>query len=742
MVALGAYGRRELTPRTEAELVFLHPEQTDLAMSSVTEAVCYPLWERGVRIEPTVRTPAECAALARRSWSAAATFLDARLVSGHAALFDDFVRQVTQPWRRDQERLRHRARAETQRRHATHASAATSLAPDLVAGRGGLLDVQALRWLEAPYDERLGAALDFLLRSLSAAEDLAGQTPHRLSARLQERLAGVLGLDDGFLDELYRHTRWVAFNLDSVLAPDRDDRPLGPGLALRRGELIAERPPPLRRAPSLGLRVANLVGLAPPDSALLAWACEPGPPILWDAATLDQFWRLLRAADWRAWDFLDVSHLLLRYVPELRGIWRQRSPSAVGDLALDAHSFQSLRRLHEWTESGDPLAGHAWRPLRQHDLLYLAVLLHELDPSAAAEVAQRLGLAEDAADNLSFVVGNHGLLGETATRRDLHDEDLLLELATRIGTPQRLSLLLMVAAAHDMACVPSAWTPWKADLMRELFGRLESVLRQSGEFSIRRTRSVDQHRERIVAELQRRKMDALVPLVGRLPRRYVLTRTPAFVARHLGLLDDRPLADGEVRLRAHLRRQTGLWDVLIVARDRPGLLATMAGVLALRGASVLAADAATCADGLVLDVFTVSGGSGIALDAGLWPGVAADVQAALDGRVPLHDLLGARRLQPHQAEAIHVSIDNAASQFFSLVEVRAPDQVGLLFRIADALHEVGLDIHHARIATYPEGALDVFYVWDLSGEKLGEAAAAEAATAVTARLRGHASETA
>jgi [protein-PII] uridylyltransferase len=104
--------------------------------------------------------------------------------------------------------------------------------------------------------------------------------------------------------------------------------------------------------------------------------------------------------------------------------------------------------------------------------------------------------------------------------------------------------------------------------------------------------------------------------------------------------------------------------------------------------------------------------------------------------VPLRDLLGARPLPPEEAAAIHVTVDNAASQFFSVVEVRAPDQVGLLYRIADGLHELGLDIHQARIATHPDGALDVFYVWDLSGEKLDEPTAARTARDLTLRLSG------
>jgi len=249
----------------------------------------------------------ECAADARRSWSAATSFLDARFVAGNVSVFDDFVRQFAQPWRRDRGRLSHRLRIDAQDRHATHASAAASAVPDLMAGRGGLLDLHALRWLEPEQNERLIGALDFLLGALSAVEELVGHVPQGLTTRLQERLANALGsagTRQDFLTDLYRHARWVAFSLDGALAPTRDDRQLGASLALRRGELVAERLPPIERAPSLGLRAANLVGLAPPGAELLAWATAHGPPIRWDETTLDQFWLLLRAADWRAWDFL------------------------------------------------------------------------------------------------------------------------------------------------------------------------------------------------------------------------------------------------------------------------------------------------------------------------------------------------------------------------------------------------------------------------------------------------------
>ena len=726
LVALGAYGRCELTPHGDAELLVLHEGQLTLAW--VTEAVCSPLWEQAVRVEPSLRTVAECAADVRRSFSATSRLLDARFISGEKYLCDELERQVIQPWRRDRERLRHRLRVDTERRHSTHASAASSLVADLVAGRGGLLDVAALRWLEQSISERSAQALDFLLEALAVAEDVEGHILRHLSGRLQDRLSQQRGRP--VLEELYQHTRWVAFSLDNALAPQRDDRQLGPVLAMRSGQLVADRIPPVERAPDLALRVANLVGLAPPSADLLAWASAPGGPIQWDAASLDQLWLLLRAADWRAWEFLDVTGLLVRLLPEFQAVWRKAAPPGTGDLALDSHSFLALRQLHDWTEKSDALADRAWRSLRHRDWLYLAVLLHELGPEAASRTAIHIGLPDEAVAGITFAVANFRLVADTAARRDLNDEDLLLELATRMRTHQRVSSTFLVAVAHELACGPTTWTPWKADLLRQLFARLDLAVRRSGDVGVRRTRSLEHRRERIERELHKRDMQDLLPLVARLPRRYVLTRTPMFVARHLALLEGAPLGDGDVRLQAHRHRQPGVWEMLVVARDRPGLLAIVAGVMALRGASVLGADAATCSDGLVLDVFTVQ------LQAQQWPDVGADLRAALRGEIPLHDLLGPRRLEPGEADAIHVAVDNAASQFFNVVEVRAPDQVGLLYRIASALHDLGLDIHHARIATHPEGALDVFYVRDLTGEKLSDASAEAAAARLTALLRG------
>src|SRR5262249_19660274 len=155
------------------------------------------------------------------------------------------------------------------------------------------------------------------------------------------------------------------------------------------------------------LRIANLAGLAPPSPELLEWACLPGPPLEWQQSSLDQLWLMLRAADWRAWDFLDVTGLLLRYVPELESIWRNRGTAAIGALAVEVRSLPALRRLHEAGEGEDLLVRRAWRAARHRDPVYLAVLLHELSPESATAAARRIGLSDPLTDALGLAVGTY-----------------------------------------------------------------------------------------------------------------------------------------------------------------------------------------------------------------------------------------------------------------------------------------------------------------------------------------------
>jgi [protein-PII] uridylyltransferase len=463
----------------------------------------------------------------------------------------------------------------------------------------------------------------------------------------------------------------------------------------------------------------------------LAWASTPGGALAWDEPTLDAFYLLLRAADPRSWEFLDISGLLVRYLPEWAVVYR-RPPGPGGDLALDSHTFEVLRRLHEWSASGEAASQRVWPRLRHRDWLYVAAFLHELSPDGARSACERIGLPAEGCATVTFVIEHFRELTQVATQRDLHDEELVLDLAGTIGTLQRLDHLYALAIAEDQGLGGASWTPWKAQLLNDLFARLEHLLEHPAESGVRQRRSLDHLRQQAADELRAIGCNELISMVPHLPHRFLLARPPSAVARHLALAgQDLPAADA-VQIQATPHRSSAVWELEVVARDRPGLLATIAGVLSLRGITVLSADAATCSNGLVLDVFTVASAYGQPLDAGIWPKVRADLEAGLKERLPLRDLLAHRTSD--EPSGATVRVDNTASQFYSLVEVRAPDRVGLLYRIALGLSELGVDIHHAKIATQPSGVIDTFYVWKATGGKLEEGIASIVACELERRL--------
>jgi len=237
--------------------------------------------------------------------------------------------------------------------------------------------------------------------------------------------------------------------------------------------------------------------------------------------------------------------------------------------ALDTHSFLALRRLHEWLDHDDPFAKRLWGTLRHRDWVYLAVLLHETNPASAGAIARRCGLADDAVATVEALVADYHLLADVASQRDLHDEDLLLDIGARIGTGQRLRMLFLVSIAHALAAGGDAWSPWRAALLRRCSAC--STARCAPRPSS--ARAANDRLSNIANESRAHWRTAIsigfVPTVARLPRRYLLTRSSAFITRHLALAAGEPLLDGEVRLRAEKHRRAAEWDLLVVARDRP-----------------------------------------------------------------------------------------------------------------------------------------------------------------------------
>ncbi|HVX21591.1 MAG TPA: [protein-PII] uridylyltransferase [Acidimicrobiales bacterium] len=732
LVAVGGYGRGELCPFSDLDVVLVHEGRGDV--KQVADAIWYPVWDEGVHLDHSVRRPAEVLEAAAGDLRVALGLLDGRRVWGEPKVAEPLLAKARELWgsRLGATWLPALAQQMEERRRR-YGDLAFLLEPDLKDSHGGLRDVNVLQAVAA-YAPLLADYVD--LESLAPAAELltevrvelhrgAGREQDRLLLQDQDHIAGVLGYPDAdalmaAVAEAGRAIAWVsedAWRRQRLWQPE-SRRPRGrrgrrtadggggvaggvagggagggaaaategevePGVAVVAGEVALTPAAAVAGDPSLPLRLAAVAAernLPIARGALHRLADKmPAPPDPWPPEARQALVRVLLAGRPAvdALEALDHEGLWVRLLPEWAGVRNKPQRNAY-------HRFTVDRHLLEAAANAAALADRVERP----DLLVLGALLHDIGkgyPGDHIEVgmdlvrtmAGRMGFAPADVDTLVSLVRLHLLVPDTATRRDLDDPTTIETVAETVGDLTTIRLLGALTEADSLATGPSAWGSWKAGLVADLVDRV------SGYFDGGTAAAAAGGGW--VREVHRNLMEE-VRATG---RPAVLLEPP---------------------------------EVVVAAPDRPGLLAAVAGVLALHGLDVRSADV-TSDDGVAAEVFTVE------VPRGAWPDSARlreDLEAVLSDRLALTDRLEAKARayadgkRPSAARPVvpRVWVDNEASATSTVVEVRAANEVGLLNRVTRALFDCGLDVVSARVSTLGEAVVDAFYVRDESGGKV------------------------
>ncbi|MGH7357982.1 MAG: ACT domain-containing protein, partial [Candidatus Rokuibacteriota bacterium] len=362
------------------------------------------------------------------------------------------------------------------------------------------------------------------------------------------------------------------------------------------------------------------------------------------------------------------------------------------------------------------------------ELLMLGILLHDIGKALghghAAKgvplikaVTRRLNLDADDAAAVEFLVEHHLLLSHLAERRDIDDPKTVEQLAAAARFPAWLTMLYLLTCADIRAVGAGVWNAWRGALLRGLYVRTRTRLAGRAPKAPRRAvvaqRIVQALADAAYTEAAGRHLQAMSD-------RYVRTTSPQRMAAHLRLID-RLREEAAVTEVFHFP-DLGASDFVVVTRDTPGLFAVIAGTLAAHGINILSAQIETRADEVAVDTFHVNDPSGDAIvDESRWESVTRDLRRALAGECAVETLLAARRprlVRPSTPGPARVTVDDSLSDTHTVVEVKAPDRVGLLYRVTRALAAEGLDIATAKIATDQDHALDTFYVTDRAGRRL------------------------
>jgi [protein-PII] uridylyltransferase len=700
LVAVGGYGRREPAAGSDLDLLLLHRE--GVSVTSLADLLWYPIWDAGVGLDHSVRTVEQAIAVARSDLKVALGLLDARHIAGDEALTGEIHQLMYAMWRRDAGKrlpeLVEAVRGRTER----SGELAFLLEPDLKESRGGARDVHAMTaiaaaWVADAPDERIRAAYTWLLDVRGELHRRSSRGSDRLVQQEQAPIAAALGVRDA--DELMRKVydagRTIAYGtdvscrrVDISTRPARrwtrkapvTRRPLADGVVAQDAEIHLARDADPAADPVLVLRVAAAAAQADlPISShtLRRLASEAAPlPDPWPKSARDAFVATLGAGRPAigVLEALDQAGLLVRLIPEWAAVRCKPQHNPVHRFTVDRHLIEAAAEAAAYT-----------RRVARPDLLLLGAFFHDIGKGSVGDhtdagvaivpgVALRLGLSRSDADILTALVRHHLLLPDTATRRDLSDPATIEAVATAVGDRGTLELLHALTEADAAATGPAAWGEWKERLVAELVARTAAVL-AGEEIADDETLDADQ----------------------------------------LSLAQRGELAVTMIGSR-----------VTIVAPDRPGLLWRWAGVLALHRLQIHSAVAATvmseAGNPMAVTVCEVAPRFGSLPDLDV---LRPDVRRAYDDGIPLAARLAERERAYSAGPAAAVVPPrvlwvDAASRTATVVEVRAHDVDGLLYRLTRVLSDAGLDVRNARIHTMGAEAVDTFYLLDNDGHPLND----------------------
>jgi [protein-PII] uridylyltransferase len=756
LVALGGYGRSRLSPGSDLDLLIAHDGADLDRVAELVDAILYPLWDAGFRVGHGVRTPSESVALARERLDARTAMLDGRLLAGDGGPWDATAAAVLGEVRADPDAFANELRADALDRVQRAGATSSRIEPDLKQGGGGLRDIQMLGWLAAAVGRTLedagllrnaeraavDAADEFLERVRGALHLETGRDADRLVLEQQPAIAEALGFvdepgliaPDGLMRQVFEHARAVEHAWRNVFGRRSASgaRAGGP----RDRAAIDTTPEGILRA--FARRATEHGDALLPVDVLDEIAAADVPAVVeWTAPVRDAFSSILRARGATpALEALDRLGLLVRYVPAWVDVRCRPQRDPYHRSSVDVHLLTTLAEMRalldreavpiveRFADLADAIADRDAALLGAlfHDIGKIGRGSHAIEGARIAEATlAHMGVDERTRSLASFLVREHLLLSDTATRRDLEDERLIEEVAARIGDRERLAALTLLTVADAAATGPLAWTPWRAALVRELVTKIGRVL-ERGDVGPDTAERLSNRVEGLRASLPAEDPAAIDRFVLRMPRSYLLGVPVERIARQYPLLAS-PLQRDEVRSLSGAGDRSGIHSLTVVTQDRPGLLSMIAGALSVEGLSILSAQAFTTQDAVAVDVFDVEGAFERDIGEERWRAFRATLRRAIEGRSSLDARVEERRRRYPVAEGVPVvvRVDNDASDFFTVIEIGGPDRVGLLFDITRTLAEVDLDVHLAKVATYADRVVDAFYVRDPLGRKLDDA---------------------
>ena len=720
LAAVGGYGRGELSPGSDLDILFLHNGKVDeKVLGELVSKVLYPLWDKSFKVDHSVRTRTETRESARSDLKVALGLLDIRLICGDADLVAAVQHDAIDDWRSNSRERLPQLRSSLIERHKRAGDLAYLLEPDLKEARGGLRDINALRAISISGAalvslEHISNSESVLMSAREALHTVTGRDKDRLLFQEQDKVAELLKYADAdaLMSEIAQAARSVDYLLESTWhrLDHRGKDGLGrflkkprvtqvaQGISIAHQEVVIDEGFDLANDPLIGLRAAAVAAQAglpvsPATLQKLAQSYRDGVgklPNPWPRAARENLIALIGAGNpmVRIWESLDQEEILFEWLPEWRPVRSLPQRNALHRHTVDRHMVETAAYAAALT-----------RKVHRPDLLLFAALFHDIGKGTQEDhcdrgeiliepLARRVGFDESDIKTLKLLVKHHLLLSATATRRDLDDPATIASVTAVIPDLQTLELLHALSIADGQATGRAAWSDWKESLLDDLVRRVTSALTDN-----------------------------------------TIASQPEFTE------EQRVLANsGELLVTIEPRNPD--FAIEIIAPDQTGLLSIVAGVLNLARFDVRSARTQTIGASAIMKWIVSPSQFAPSVDA---KSIKEAIANALADASDLKERI-ARRIAdyanipsiPVPSPIVETFMDAATDA--TIIEVRSHDRPALLFGIGDVITKSQVDIRSAIVTTLGAEAIDTLYVTEIGGGALSADRAHDLAARLTVAL--------
>lgn len=778
LIAIGSYGRGELCIHSDIDFMILFDSKVPGEAKILVKDMVFPLWDLGVEVGYSVRTIRDCLSLASNDFEVLSSLLDSRLIFGNLEIYNKFLNRLhTKLINKKKKEFFAWLQEHYDKRTKKFGDGSFLLEPHLKEGIGGLRDYHYMIWysrflngkdhkLKILHDKeikQLKKYLRFLFTVRNHLHIISERKNDHLTFTYQIPISQKMGYTgnhttmpvEHFLSELHstmsgikslHETFFKEISKKFIKTTHQELRNVAPGISIINEEVSFSSHQRVHRDPHLMIKIFEfLANRRIPLSLNARRYIKEHLYLINDKLRsshdiFQSFMNILKGPDAAtALNTMYETGALTSLFPEFNEIKDRVQFDTYHIYPVGRHCIETVRYLKTLHEENDIILIDIFSEIKHQENLLLAGLFHDIGKvyknhaekgaKIVRGILKRVNYDRKGSDDIVFLIKNHLLLTQTATRRDIHDEKIVINCARKISTFDRLKMLYLLTFADARATGPNAWNSWISSLVQDLFFKILHILSQGELASVSATRHVEKAkselRKALINEINNKELeryfDAMSP-------RYLLNTNIQDIKKHILLVRelDKLITNGNISSflieYKHIPSE-GTWEFVFIGKDRAGLFSDIAGVLALNNINILSAHVYTWREGTIVDIFKVTPPLDPIHQDEIWNKVRSDIDMVLNGKMDLTSLLDKKatfginqKRLPSPSPMIR--IDNRTSDFFTIIEVFTDDRIGLLHLITKSIFEMGLDIKVAKIMTHGSQIADIFYVRDNLGQKI------------------------